>query len=691
MLLQISEPGQSTIKEACKPRVVGIDLGTTNSLVAHVADTAPEVLGPKDASGAVDGIVPSVVYYGANGGGANGNGANGAGGAAGGAAPSDAGAAASSDVLVGREAQAKAIEAPRQTLASVKRLIGRGLKDIASIRSLVPYELSGDDRAVRIKLADREVSPVEVSAEILKELKGRAEQALGGPIEGAVITVPAYFDDAQRQATRDAGRLAGLEVMRLMAEPTAAAVAYGLDKGTKGTYAVFDLGGGTFDISILKLVEGVFEVKATGGDSALGGDDLDRAIAQQLFAADIATGDPAKIANAVARARQLKERLTNADEILVRDSAAGGRGPDTASAGGRGPDTASAGGRGPDTLTRADLRRIAQPLLDKCGKACRRVLKDAELSKEELDGVILVGGSTRSPVVRDYVREVFGKEPLHDLDPDQVVALGAAVQADVLAGGDQKVVLLDVVPLSLGLEMMGGVVEKLIHRNTTIPCGATETFTTYADNQTGFDVHVVQGERETVDACRSLARFTLRGIPPMIAGLARLEVTFLVDADGLLKVMAKELTTGKEASIEVKPSYGLTDEEVERMLIESFEHAEDDLAKRNLLIERVEAERILAATKQAFATDTELLTDDVRTAGEKAMAELQAAIGGDEYLKIRHAIEALDVATKPFAQARMNRAIEAGFLGKTLEEAEALVPEGRADVHRQHSGEGGES
>jgi molecular chaperone HscA len=314
-------------------------------------------------------------------------------------------------------------------------------------------------------------------------------------------------------------------------------------------------------------------------------------------------------------------------------------------------------------------------------------LKDAELSKDELDGVILVGGSTRSPVVRDFVRELFGKEPLCDLDPDQVVALGAAVQADVLAGGEQKVVLLDVVPLSLGLEMMGGVVEKLIHRNTTIPCGATETFTTYADNQTGFDVHVLQGERETVDACRSLARFTLRGIPPMIAGMARLEVTFLVDADGLLKVMAKELTTGKEASIEVKPSYGLTDEEVERMLIESFEHAEDDLAKRNLLIERVEAERILAATRQAFATDAELLTDDVRVAGEKAMSELQAAIGGDNYLKIRHAIEALDVATKPFAQARMNRAIEAGFLGKTLEEAENLVPEGRADVHRQHAGD----
>ena len=625
MLMQIAEPGESRPKEACRDnnvrgakRVVGIDLGTTNSLVAHLADGGPSVI-----TGASGPLVPSVVHY-ADGG----------------------------RVVVGYAAQARGIEVPGDTVSSAKRLIGRSLADVAGVRAMLPYEIAGDARAVRIVLArGGEVSPVEVSAEILRELAARAEAALGGPIEGAVITVPAYFDDAQRQATRDAGRLAGLEVLRLLAEPTAAALAYGLDRGSKGVYAVFDLGGGTFDVSILKLVDGVFEVKATGGDSALGGDDLDRAIATAVRGE--LGGDRRAVAAALTEARRVKEALTDTDAVSFHVPGLGGR-----------------------RVTREELRTWAHPLLERCGKACRRVLKDAGVTREELDGVILVGGSTRSPVVRDYVRELFGKEPLSDLDPEEVVALGAAVQADVLAGGQHDVVLLDVVPLSLGLEMMGGVVEKLIHRNTTIPCGATETFTTYADNQTGFDVHVVQGERETADACRSLARFVVRGVPPMIAGMGRVEITFQVDADGLLQVTAKELTTGVVTSVEVKPSYGLSDEEVERMLMESFDHAEEDLARRNLAIERVEAERILAATRGAFANPDGLLEPEVRAAGLAAMATLEAAAAGTDHHAIRAAVEALDLATKPFAQARMNRAVDAQLRGKTLAEAQASMTPG---------------
>jgi molecular chaperone HscA len=633
VLLQIAEPGESRAKEACKKRVAGIDLGTTNTLIAFVEDGTPTVIDGEGGS-----LIPSVVHYG-------------------------------DEVVVGTPAQALAAEKPEDTIVSVKRFMGRGVKDVQA--QLGTYRVAPDDgRMVRF-LVDgqngKTVTPVEVSAEILREAVRRAEPRLGGPIEGVVITVPAYFDDAQRQATKDAGRLAGLDVLRLLAEPTAAALAYGLDRGSRGLYAVYDLGGGTFDISILKLVDGVFEVRATGGDSALGGDDVDRAIAAKLMeragagtatkesgapgASESIADDPKTLRRAMNEGRRIKEALTGSDEV---SSELEGR---------------------RTTWTRADLREAMQPYLDRTGRAVRRTLKDAEIDAADLDGVILVGGSTRSPVVREYVRELFGREPLCDLDPDQVVALGAAVQAEVLGGGEQQVVLVDVIPLSLGLEMMGGIVEKLIHRNTTIPCGASQTFTTFADKQTGFDIHVVQGERETVDACRSLARFALRGIPPMVAGMARVDITFLVDADGILRVTAKEQVSGQEASIEVKPSYGLTDEEIERMLLDSFDHAEEDLVARNLRVERVEADRILAATRAALDADPELWDDDTRAATHVALDELTRLRDGDDYLAIRAGIEGLDRASKPFAQRRMDRVVAAAMQGKTIEDVEKDLAE----------------
>ncbi|HXJ19752.1 MAG TPA: Fe-S protein assembly chaperone HscA [Polyangia bacterium] len=666
-LLQIGEPGQTRPKRACRTSAVGIDLGTTNSLIAVVDGGKPVCL--TDEQG--EAIVPSVVHYAADG-----------------------------SVLVGAQARDELAQAfPRDTIASVKRFMGRGSRDAEATRRLTPYQFApGDGHVVRFAVAGgRAVTPIEVSAEILKVLKARAETELGVKLAGAVITVPAYFDDGQRQATRDAGRLAGLEVLRLLNEPTAAAVAYGLDKQAEGTFAVFDLGGGTFDISILKLEDGVFEVKSTGGDSALGGDDFDRAVAhlllqklrqaapadQVIAALAGQAGEEGAVADlATARrwrqvldaSRALKEALTFREDASTDLPA---HLPD-----GEGPVTVG--------LTRTEMELAVEPVLARCAPPVRQALADAGVRADKLSGVILVGGATRMPLVRQFVEKLFGREPLGDIDPDQVVALGAALQADALAGGSTQgdMLLLDVVPLSLGLETMGGVVEKLIHRNTTVPCGAAQTFTTFADKQTGFDLHVLQGERELADQCRSLARFSLKGIPPMPAGMARLEVTFTVDADGILRVAAQEETTGQQASVQVKPSYGLTDEEVERMLLDSFAHAEEDVQVRQLTEQRIEADRIAAAARAAMADTPDLLTPEDRPAIDAALAHLAGTREGLDHQAIRRAIEALDEASKAFAARRMNLAFERGLRGRDVGAVEARADETAAGKHR-HAHHGG--
>src|SRR5437868_11610775 len=623
-LFQISEPGESHAKEACTTGAVGIDLGTTNSLIAIVlGDGKPHALAIDEGST----LLPSAVHYGEGGG--------------------------PGSVVVGRAARRLAAQFPRDTIVSVKRFMGRSSAD-PETRRLSPYKFApGESGVVRFVVdGGRLVNPVEVSAEVLRALRSRAEERLGIKVHQAVITVPAYFDDAQRQATKEAGRLAGLEVLRLLNEPTAAALAYGLDKRSKGMFAVYDLGGGTFDISILQLQEGIFEVKAVGGDSALGGDDFDRALAEILLEGRERT--PHSVREAIDAAKQAKEDLTR-----VEVTEAMGR-----------------------RITRAQLEAAIRPLIEKTGGPSRRALRDAGVPEGKgLDGVILVGGSTRVPAVRRYVQELFGLQPLADIDPDEVVALGAAVQADLLTAESPQhdVLLLDVTPLSLGLETMGGLVEKLILRNTTIPASATQEFTTFADGQTGMDIHVLQGERELVQDCRSLARFTLGGIPPLPAGLARVAVTFQVDADGILSVTAREQLTGISQTITVTPSHGLTDEEIERMLLASIEHAEDDMAARLLIDARIEAQRILRAAEHQLESNGDLLDAEERAPIEQAMQSLRAAMESSDHRPIKDAIERLDHDSAEFAKRVMDRGIERALKGHSAAEFES----GEVSPHAQ--------
>jgi molecular chaperone HscA len=615
-LLQISEPGQAPDPHARRV-AVGIDLGTTHSLVAALRHGVAECL--PDAAGRV--ILPSVVRYAPDG-----------------------------RHQVGHDALAEQAADPVNTIASAKRFMGRRLADLPGAAKL-PYDFVDAPGMLALRTREGDKSPVEVSAEILATLRQRAEDSFDDELYGAVITVPAYFDDAQRQATKDAAQRAGLNVLRLINEPTAAAVAYGLDTGVEGLYAIYDLGGGTFDISLLRLRQGVFEVVATGGDAALGGDDFDQALADwALREAGLAASTPQAKRAVLVAARACKEALSTQDQAALQ---------------------ATLGSQVLQvTVSRTQFEAVTQPLVQRSLAAVRKVLRDAQVDKAEVQGVVLVGGSTRMPQVRAAVGALFGSEPLLNLNPDEVVALGAAIQANALAGNsrDGQLLLLDVTPLSLGLETMGGLVERVIERNTTIPVAKAQEFTTFKDGQTAMALHVVQGERELVADCRSLARFELRGIPPLVAGAARIRVSFQVDADGLLSVAAQEQSTGVQASVVVKPSYGLADDQVAGMLRDSFAHAQADMAQRALAEARVEAQRMLLATRAALVADAELLSAAEQQDIQALLAATESRAQGSDAAAIDQAVKALADGTEAFAAARMNRGIQAALTGRRVEE-----------------------
>jgi len=620
-------------------KVVGIDLGTTNSLVAYVRDGEPRVI--RDSSG--DALVPSVVSLGDD-----------------------------DTIFVGREAQRRLLTSPTRTVYSVKRFMGRGIDDVKDDAALLPFGISGEaGGVVRIGVGDREFTPPEISAFVLRELKQRAEEhfreqgEFDFEVDRAVITVPAYFNDAQRTATRDAGRLAGLEVLRIISEPTAASLAYGLDKKNRGTIAVYDLGGGTFDISILKVEDGVFQALATSGDTHLGGDDIDRVLIELVLRESDSDGvgrvllsRPAETIQAIRKSViQAKWDLSDHEQAEIRVEPQAGLPNGYRRA-----------------ITRAEFEALIRPLVDRTLGPVRQALSDAGLEPNEVDEVVLVGGATRTPLVRRLVADLFGKTPHSDLNPDEVVALGAAVQADILVSGRREMLLLDVTPLSLGIETIGAVVSKIIMRNSTIPASGREMYTTSVDNQTSVDIHVVQGERELVADCRSLARFKLRGIPPMPAGLPRVEVRFQIDANGILSVGARELRTSVEQAIEVKPSYGLTDQEVERMLIESFEHAQADFDARLLIEARNEAETVINATEKSLrrpdfaeVTGGELTKDELAQI-ERALGDLKQVMAGTEREVIHEKTHALNHATRHLAEVMMNRSVREALTGRNVKD-----------------------